>query len=164
MKKCRYHVFVCGGRRCEGRGSKEVYEKFSELRDKYGLTDVKVTSCRSIDHCDIGPNIVVYPDNVWYHGVGTGDVEEIVKEHLVEGTSIERLRGDMELEERKEDFFRSIISTGSQSWEELVFHSKDMRLGEEWLDDIKYYFEELPGEPRPRYRVKERVARRRFNL
>ncbi len=35
--------------------------------------------------------VVVYPDAVWYWGVEPGDVEEIVREHLVAGRPVERL-------------------------------------------------------------------------
>jgi (2Fe-2S) ferredoxin len=34
---------------------------------------------------------VVYPDEVWYRSVVSADVEEIVREHLVEGRPVERL-------------------------------------------------------------------------
>jgi len=39
-----------------------------------------------------GPLLVVYPETVWYAGVRPEDVEEIVREHLVGGRPVERLR------------------------------------------------------------------------
>jgi (2Fe-2S) ferredoxin len=36
--------------------------------------------------------MVVYPEGVWYAGVTVADVAEIVREHLVSGRPVERLR------------------------------------------------------------------------
>jgi (2Fe-2S) ferredoxin len=36
--------------------------------------------------------VVVYPDAVWYGNVKPEDAEEIVKEHLMAGKPVERLR------------------------------------------------------------------------
>ena len=35
--------------------------------------------------------IVVYPENVWYHGVQEADLQEILDTHLVGGKPVERL-------------------------------------------------------------------------
>lgn len=35
--------------------------------------------------------VVVYPQGIWYRGVGVGDVEEIIQKHLVGGRPVERL-------------------------------------------------------------------------
>ncbi|HVV84825.1 MAG TPA: hypothetical protein VHE35_17295 [Kofleriaceae bacterium] len=51
---------------------------------------VAVTTSGCLGPCFEGPNVVVYPDAVWYRGVGTGDVDEIV-EHLAGGPVVERL-------------------------------------------------------------------------
>jgi (2Fe-2S) ferredoxin len=37
---------------------------------------------------------VVYPEAVWYGNVTVRDVDEIVREHLVAGRPVERLRID----------------------------------------------------------------------
>ena len=42
--------------------------------------------------CGRGPNMVVYPEGVWYSGVQPADVEEIVREHFGSGRVVERLR------------------------------------------------------------------------
>jgi (2Fe-2S) ferredoxin len=39
----------------------------------------------------------VYPEGVWYGGVTLADVEEIVRDHLVEDRPVERLRVDRNL-------------------------------------------------------------------
>jgi len=54
---------------------------------------ILVNTCGTIDLCDIGPNIVVYPDGVVYSGVTVKDIPELV-EALAAGTVVERLRLD----------------------------------------------------------------------
>jgi (2Fe-2S) ferredoxin/2-polyprenyl-3-methyl-5-hydroxy-6-metoxy-1,4-benzoquinol methylase len=52
---------------------------------------VQVTACGSLGLCEHGPNMVVYPEGVWYSGVGEADVPEIVRSHFQEGTPVARL-------------------------------------------------------------------------
>ena len=48
-----------------------------------GLVDyVQVTTCGSLGLCEHGPNMVVYPEGVWYVGVSPEDVPEIVRSHF----------------------------------------------------------------------------------
>ncbi len=89
------HVFVCtGGDWCaerdgDGRG---VHARFKQAVAWAGLKGrVRVNHAGCLDQCGHGPMVVVYPDAVWYWGVEPGDVEEIVREHLVAGRPVERL-------------------------------------------------------------------------
>jgi (2Fe-2S) ferredoxin len=41
--------------------------------------------------CERGPNMVVYPDGVWYSGVQVGDLPEIIREHFLAGRPVMRL-------------------------------------------------------------------------
>lgn len=52
--------------------------------------DVAVTTSGCLGPCFEGPNVVVYPDAVWYQGVGASDVDELV-DHLAGGPVVERL-------------------------------------------------------------------------
>ncbi len=45
-----------------------------------------------LDQCEHGPTVVVYPEQVWYGHVQSTDVDEIVREHIVGGRVVERLR------------------------------------------------------------------------
>ena len=40
---------------------------------------------------ELGPVVVVYPEQVWYGFVRAEDAEEIVEKHLVGGKPVERL-------------------------------------------------------------------------
>jgi (2Fe-2S) ferredoxin/2-polyprenyl-3-methyl-5-hydroxy-6-metoxy-1,4-benzoquinol methylase len=98
MEPCRYHVFVCDQQKpegvpcCSARGSGNVIEALRREIAARGLTDeVQVTLCGSLGLCERGPNMVVYPEGVWYSGLGPEDVPEIVRAHLQEGRAVERL-------------------------------------------------------------------------
>ena len=53
---------------------------------------VRANQSGCLDQCEHGPNIVVYPEAIWYGHVTEADVEEIVESHIVGGKPVERLR------------------------------------------------------------------------
>ena len=96
-----HHVFVCENRRgdddprgcCAAKGSVELRAALKDAAKRAGLKGrVRVNSAGCLDQCAHGPTVVVYPEAVWYGGVGLGDVDAIVREHLVGGRPVERLR------------------------------------------------------------------------
>jgi len=98
MEPFRYHVFVCDQQKPEGvpgccaRGSAQVIEALRREINARGLEDdVQVTTCGSLGLCEWGPNMIVYPEGVWYAGVTPADVPEIVRSHFEENTPVERL-------------------------------------------------------------------------
>lgn len=98
MEPFRRHVYVCDQKKpegapcCSANGSAEVIAALRREIGRQGLADqVQVTTCGSLGLCGRGPNMVVYPDGVWYSTVRPPDVEEIVREHLAEGRVVERL-------------------------------------------------------------------------
>ncbi|HUL59435.1 MAG TPA: (2Fe-2S) ferredoxin domain-containing protein [Anaeromyxobacteraceae bacterium] len=98
MEPFRYHVYACqqekpgGAPCCSGRGSAAVLDALrKELAAQALLDDVQVTTCGSIGMCERGPNMVVYPEGIWYSGVQVADVPEIVREHFRHGRPVERL-------------------------------------------------------------------------
>ncbi len=97
MEPFRLHLYVCDQRKpegapcCSARGSLEVIAALRKEVAKAGLGDVQVTTCGSLGLCTRGPNMVVYPDGVWYSGVTVADVPEIVEQHLRGGKPVARL-------------------------------------------------------------------------
>jgi (2Fe-2S) ferredoxin len=64
-----------------------------QLAREAGLgAKVRINKSGCLDQCEHGPTVVVYPDAVWYGNVQPEDAEEIVREHLVGGRPVERLR------------------------------------------------------------------------
>jgi (2Fe-2S) ferredoxin len=98
MEAFHYHVFVCDQKKPEGapsccaRGAEETIEALRREILARGLEDeVQVTTCGSLGLCEWGPNMIVYPEGVWYTGVEAADVPEIVRSHFEENTPVERL-------------------------------------------------------------------------
>jgi (2Fe-2S) ferredoxin len=98
MEPFCYHLYLCTQEKpdnapcCAARGSQAVLEALRAELGKAGLGDeVQVTTSGSIGLCERGPNMVVYPDGVWYAGLQVADVPEIVREHFVHGRPVARL-------------------------------------------------------------------------
>ena len=98
MEPFRFHIFVCDQQKpegvpcCSARGSGQVLEALRREVNARGLEDeVQVTACGSLGLCEHGPNLVVYPEGIWYSGVTPADVPEIVRSHFQEGNPVERL-------------------------------------------------------------------------
>jgi (2Fe-2S) ferredoxin/precorrin-6B methylase 2 len=98
MEPFHYHVFICdqnkpeGVPSCPARGAAATIEALRKAVAARGLLDeVQITTCGSLGLCERGPNLVVYPEGVWYSGVRPEDVAELVESHFVNGRPLERL-------------------------------------------------------------------------
>lgn len=65
-------------------------QQAAKAADLAGRVRVNKSGC--LDQCEHGPTVVVYPEAVWYGHVKPEDAEEIVREHLIGGRPVERLR------------------------------------------------------------------------
>ncbi len=98
MEPFRYHLYACqqekpaGASCCSARGSAQVLDALRREIAAQGLAnDVQITTCGSLGMCERGPNMVVYPEGIWYSGVQVADVPELVREHFKNGRPLERL-------------------------------------------------------------------------
>ncbi|WP_418655003.1 NADH-quinone oxidoreductase subunit NuoF [Anoxybacter fermentans] len=92
MKLFRNHVLVCAGTGCTASGTERVKKALIEEIKKHNLEDeVKVVETGCFGFCRFGPNMVVYPEGVFYTRVKPEDVPELVEEHLLKGRIVERL-------------------------------------------------------------------------
>ena len=80
-------VFVCVNERkpeeicCSHRESAAIAETLKARVKALGLSKaVRVSKSGCQDVCAKGPNVMVFPDHVCYHGVTPDDVERIVQE------------------------------------------------------------------------------------
>jgi (2Fe-2S) ferredoxin len=104
MEPYRLHVFFCKQQKpggltcCAARGAAESLAALQAAIAAEGLADeVMVTTCDSFGMCGRGPNLIVYPEGLWYHGVTPEAAAEIVREHFRHGRPVERLlERDME--------------------------------------------------------------------
>ncbi|MBA3413726.1 MAG: (2Fe-2S) ferredoxin domain-containing protein [Chloroflexia bacterium] len=85
------HVLCCTASHCAQKGANDVVMQLRREVLRRGLDNrIFINTCGTIDLCDIGPNIVVYPDGVIYAGVTPKDVKELV-DALAAGETVERL-------------------------------------------------------------------------
>ncbi|HBK85702.1 MAG TPA: NADH-quinone oxidoreductase subunit F, partial [Firmicutes bacterium] len=88
----RAQVLVCGGAGCISSGCKAVKQALIDEIEKAGISDeIKVIETGCIGTCELGPVMVVYPDDTFYQQVKPEDVYDIVQEHLVKGRIVPRL-------------------------------------------------------------------------
>ena len=99
MEPFRYHVFVCTQQKPEGTpccsagGSAKLLDVLQSELQKQGLFNhVQVTSCGCLGLCDNGPDMITYPDGVWYSQLKPESIVEIVRSHFVEGRPVTRLQ------------------------------------------------------------------------
>ncbi|MGB9839555.1 NADH-quinone oxidoreductase subunit NuoF [Thermovenabulum sp.] len=92
MEIYRAHVLVCKGTGCTASGSEPIIEAFQKEIEKKGLSkEVKVVQTGCLGLCELGPNVLIYPEGSYYCRVKPEDVAEIVEEHLIKGRIVERL-------------------------------------------------------------------------
>ena len=100
MSKFERHIFICGNVRpaghprgcCDPTGRAELQKLFKQKLAERGLKGrVRANQSGCLDQCEHGPNLVVYPEAIWYGGVTLADVDEIVESHIVAGHPVERL-------------------------------------------------------------------------
>lgn len=100
MSYYQYHVFFCTNSREDGRQCCEQCNA-SEIRayakakiKELGLSGegkVRINSAGCLDRCELGPVVVVYPEETWYSYLDREDIDEIIEKHLQGGEVVERL-------------------------------------------------------------------------
>ena len=84
-------VRICIGTGCAAKGSRKLYELFTQAVEE---TDTKVEAVTCVGchgFCERGPIVVVQPGNVFYQRVEEPDVAEIFRETVIGGRLVERL-------------------------------------------------------------------------
>ena len=88
----RSHILVCSGIGCHASGRLVLKEALEAEIARVGLDkEVKVIETGCFGFCRLGPNMMVYPEGVFYCQVHEQDVPQIVEEHLLKGRVVERL-------------------------------------------------------------------------
>jgi len=82
------YVLVCQNADCKARGAGELLDGLTQQLKESAAVEVKPYMC--FGACQAGPNVVVYPQKVWYSNVKPKDVQEIAA-HVQGGAPVERL-------------------------------------------------------------------------
>ncbi len=97
----RHHVFFCTNQREPGeaccadfdaRSMRDYVKARTKELGIHGEGHIRINIAGCLGRCELGPVVVVYPEEVWYTYVDKDDLDEIIEEHLVHGRVVERLR------------------------------------------------------------------------
>ena len=100
MSYYRYHVFMCtnqreDGRKCCAQGGSVALRAYTKARIKAlqlsGRGQIRINSAGCLDRCGLGPVMVIYPEETWYHYKNEADIDEIIEQHLQKHQQVERL-------------------------------------------------------------------------
>ena len=125
----KIQVMVCGGTGCQASDSLEIRKRLLKRvkeNDLSNMIEVNQTGCFGL--CEVGPNIVVYPQGIFYCGVKLKDVDRIVEEHFKNGQVVTdllfseaRVKFDKDSEEDEDR--REILPV-----DQVDFYSKQVRI------------------------------------
>ncbi len=93
------HIFCCTNERKLGhpRGccaEKNAFKLRAYMKAKaktFGIENIRINTSGCLDRCELGPTMVIYPDNVWYTYQTREDIDEILNVHIINGKVVERL-------------------------------------------------------------------------
>jgi (2Fe-2S) ferredoxin len=94
------HLFVCCNQRdsssgrkcCDPEGNEALRDRFKKELKRRNLGPlVRANSAGCLDQCELGPTVVIYPQQIWYGGVRLEDVPRIIEETVIGGRVLEDL-------------------------------------------------------------------------
>ena len=103
------HVFCCTNRRpaghprgcCADKGSEALRDYMKGRARELGLKKVRINNSGCLDRCELGPNMVIYPEGVWYTYRNKADIDEILETHVKNGGRVARLMLEVDQKELK---------------------------------------------------------------
>ena len=83
-------LLICQGTGCVSAGAIQIHREFErEIAENKLDVELKLTGCHGF--CQIGPTVMVQPDDILYCYLKPGDVKEIVNSHLKDDKPVNRL-------------------------------------------------------------------------
>ena len=100
MSFYKYHMFFCTNQRdpgeacCANHNARAMRDYAKQRSKELGLAGpggIRVNLAGCLGRCELGPVIVIYPQEVWYTYVDEDDIEEIMVSHMQNDKPVERL-------------------------------------------------------------------------
>ncbi|HWP84166.1 MAG TPA: (2Fe-2S) ferredoxin domain-containing protein [Terriglobia bacterium] len=107
------YVFVCMNVDCRTKGATPLMERLQarlQQDSDPSLKNVEVRPYMCFGGCHDGPNVVIYPDKVWYAGVHQQDADAIVDQHLKKGELVKPLSG--KIDQGLQDMIYQLLDSG----------------------------------------------------
>ena len=90
------HLFVCQHGRPDGKSScaagwdsAQALADLKALMRAAGLENVRVSKSGCLGPCEKGPNLLLYPQRIWFHEVRQSDLPDVVR-RIAEITATEK--------------------------------------------------------------------------
>jgi (2Fe-2S) ferredoxin len=83
------------------KGAVELRDYMKKRAKALGLEGVRINNAGCLDRCELGPNLVIYPEGVWYTYRNQADIDEILETHVKNGKRVSRLILDVDQKELK---------------------------------------------------------------
>ena len=87
-------IFVCTNNRsgekpsCGDHQGEAIFQELRRIAKENGLHPrIRVAQAKCLGQCNIGTNIMVYPEEIWYSHVRLEDIPRIVQSHFPSPTA-----------------------------------------------------------------------------
>ena len=110
------HILVCHGTGCTSSKSPQIIDDFRKILEENNITNVRVIQTGCFGLCAKGPIVIIRPEDTFYAHVKPEDCEEIIKTHIIEGKTVDRL------------LCKDIDGTVVKRLDELNFYKKQKRI------------------------------------
>lgn len=162
------HALACNASHCLSKGANDVVGRLRIEIIRRGLdATILVNNCGTIDLCDVGPNIVVYPDNVALSGVTLNDVKRVA-DYLAGGPLPEDLVLDSATpaEAKRRALYAAAVERASLTGEGFAAIAAEHGLDERWVGEQQRrgFIARKPGDDGVEHVGVTNKARSRYGL
>ncbi len=85
------HIFFCTNERkpghprgcCAEKNALKIRAYMKAKIKEFGIKNIRINTSGCLDRCELGPTIVIYPDNIWYNYSSIVDIDEIIQDHII---------------------------------------------------------------------------------
>lgn len=131
----KHHVLCCTASHCTQKGANDVIVQLRREVMRRGLeAEILVNTCGTIDLCDIGPNVVVYPEGIIYSGVTAKDVKDLVGA-IAAGETLDRLAlgPATEAEAARRGFYAALVGSDGATADAAEAMAAERGFSADWL-------------------------------
>jgi (2Fe-2S) ferredoxin len=94
------HLFFCTNKKANetgcgflnGEESFAFAKTYLQALDLWGKGKIRASKSGCLGRCSEGPVCVIYPEGIWYSYIDEADIKDIIDQHLIAGTPVERLK------------------------------------------------------------------------